>query len=99
MTQEELQDYLDDLWKRFGERSVIPRQDPGVGFEGPDSQMLRDLHAEQNRSEMAHSFGDLDWQLPASIIKFKGPREGDGGGADYFFDTESNRVYQRTGYW
>ena len=82
----ELREYMDHLWKECGDRSAISRIDLNEGkVVKPD--------------EMEFQFKDLGWLSFSKAIRFHSPVQGDGGGAEYFFDEVSGTAYHRAGYW
>ena len=86
ITKGELREYLDRLWKECGEGSAISRIDFNEGeVVKPD--------------EMEYQFKDLGWLPFSKAIRFHSPVQGDGGGAEYFFDEVSGTAYHRAGYW
>jgi hypothetical protein len=79
--------YLDDLWQKYGQYSAVERG--GFFDEG------KPVDAESFRM----TFGNLGWECPSEAIVYYSPREGDGGGATYYVDSDSGLVFQRTGFW
>ncbi|TWU54348.1 hypothetical protein Poly51_30650 [Rubripirellula tenax] len=86
ITLDELTGYLDGLWSRAGGRSAVPRDqlDDGASVSG---------------ESFDYSFDGRDWPIPEKALHFCSPVQSDGGGADYYFDSETNTVLQRAGYW
>ena len=86
ITEGELREYMDRLWNECGERSAIARKNFNEGeVVKPD--------------EMEYQFKDLGWRSFTKAIRFHSTVQGDGGGAEYFFDEVSSTAYHRAGYW
>ena len=87
LTESHLDAFLDKLWQSYGNDSAVQRG--GMSGEG---KLVSPGHFE-------YEFDGLDWKCPKNTILLYGPTEGDGGGATYYVDRESQRVFQRTGFW
>ena len=86
ITEDELREYMDRLWKECGDGSAIARIDLKEGeVVKPD--------------EIEYQFRDLGWPPLTNAIRFHSPVQGDGGGAEYFLDEVSGTAYHRAGYW
>jgi hypothetical protein len=86
ITEAEMRDYVDWLWRECGEGSAIARSDLEEGESvKPD--------------EIEHQFRELGWPPLTNAIRFHSPVQGDGGGAEYFLDVSSSTAYHRAGYW
>lgn len=81
----ELTEYLDDLWDRFGQHSAFSRDELDDG-------------ANISANSYERIFGDLGWPV-FDALEFHSPVQGDGGGATYYFDPETDTEYHRAGYW
>lgn len=81
-----LQAYVDDLWRKYGQYSAVPRSALGDGTTVTDEAFK-------------HNFAGLDWAPMKTAITFHSPVEDDGGGATYYFDRASGVAYHRAGYW
>ena len=78
---------LDYLWHESGEKSAFERGK----LWGEGSPVTKE---EQNRV-----FSELGWEPLENAIKYYSPREADGGGATYYYDSVAGVAMQRTGYW
>ena len=87
LSPEAFDSYLDSLWLQYGELSSVARG----GFS--DEGKVVDTDTFNQR------FGDPGWDCPADAIVYYGPSESDGGGAVYYVDSDSNLVFQHTGFW
>lgn len=86
ISEAEMRDYIDRLWKECGEGSAIARSDLNEGqIVKPD--------------EIEDQFGELGWPALTNAIRFRSPVQGDGGGAEYFLDASTGTAYHRAGYW
>jgi len=86
ITHSQLQNYVDDMWERWGEYSAISRSD----LTEPKTKY----------SELALSeFTELEWSLEGEVEVYHSPVEGDGGGATYYHDPKTGVTLQRAGYW
>ena len=90
ISEEDLLEYVDDLWEQYGEYSAIPREDLGEGTRITSEPMI-------DRDVML----TLVNELPFETVKRRcsSPYEGDGGGARYYFIPETGLVLQFSGYW
>lgn len=84
--QRDLQNYVDRLWREYGQLSAVPR-----------GQVADGTLAKYESFE--HHFTDLDWPPMTRALTFQSPIEADGGGATYYFDQASSVAYHRAGYW
>lgn len=50
-------------------------------------------------AEFGSVFAQLGWKPLPNAVKYLSPREGDGGGATYYYDEQAGIAYQITGYW
>ena len=85
-TLNELTAYLDALWAEANGRSALSRAELEYGKSTP-------------RDHYDYSFDGLNWTMPETAIHFHSPVQSDGGGADYYFDSEDETVLQHAGYW
>ncbi|TWU55340.1 hypothetical protein [Rubripirellula reticaptiva] len=83
---DELAAYLDESWAEADGRSAVPRDQLGDGDSVASERF-------------GYSFDGLDWGVPADALHFHSPVQSDGGGADYYFDPQTNIVLQHAGYW
>lgn len=79
--------YLDNLWREYGERSVVARGK--MSGEGSAA----------SKEEQEAFFAELGWNPLENATVYYSPSEPDGGGASYYFDSDAGVVMQRTGYW
>jgi hypothetical protein len=86
ISEAELRDYVDKLWKESGDGSAIARSDTN------DGEVVEP-------EEISRQFGDLGWPPLSNAIRFHSPVQRDGGGAEYFLETNTGTVYHRAGYW
>jgi hypothetical protein len=86
ISEPEMRDYMDRLWKECGEGSAIARSDLNEG------EIVK-------RDEIEYQFRELGWTPLTNAIRFHSPVQGDGGGAEYFLDASSGTAYHRAGYW
>ena len=82
----ELTAYLDALWAEANDRSAVARAELEDGKLTP-------------RDHYDYSFDGLNWTMPETAIHFHSPVQSDGGGADYYFDSDTETVLQLAGYW
>lgn len=75
--------YFDDLWKKYGELSVAERAEVRSAYE----------------YELEPVCAALGCEPPLDARCYRSPTEPDGGGANYYVDSESGFVLQDTGYW
>ncbi|SFJ01174.1 hypothetical protein [Planctomicrobium piriforme] len=93
ISESDLKDYVDQLWKNWGEHSAISRDD----LQKQRSETPSALEAIRSNFELA--FRRLRWPAPASLIELHSPVEPDGGGAVYFYDPMTQTGYHKAGYW
>jgi hypothetical protein len=96
ISESDLKNYVDDLWKKFGEYSATPREDLHEHL----------LQNPMNLAEKPWIPGGIErelqwgeWQVPGNSIELHSPVESDGGGATYFYDPATQTAYHRAGYW
>ncbi|MEM9108533.1 MAG: hypothetical protein AAGC72_00750 [Planctomycetota bacterium] len=87
ISEEDFDQYLDDLWNRSGQYSSIKRGEYWNDGEAATQQ------------DFDRDFEGVKWELLENAIIHYSPTESDGGGAIYFFDREAGIAMQRTGYW
>ena len=87
ISTDDFKSYLDDLWQEHGQYSAVER---GRFFDEGNP-----VDAESFRM----TFGSLGWECPSEAIIYHSPSEADGGGATYYVDSDSDLVFQRTGFW
>lgn len=83
----EFQAYLGELWEKSGDEWAVKRGER-AGEEGP-----------ADPAEFGGSFAQLGWKPLLHAMRYQSPREGDGGGATYYYDEQAGIAYQITGYW
>lgn len=88
ISEEDLLEYIDELWEKNGQYSAFKRGDLG-GRGGMNSEERVDM------------ISKLAGQPPAETAEkqFGSPVEGDGGGARYYFFPETGEAFQFSGYW
>ena len=86
ITGDELIEFLDSLWAEADGRSAVSR------LELENREPVPADHFD-------YSFDGLNWPIPETALHLCSPMQSDGGGADYYFDTRTNVVLQRAGYW
>lgn len=86
ITHEELMSYLDELWAKHGDRSVVPRgvMSAAMTVDG-ESFKLR--------------FGDLGWPPLEGASEYCSPIAANGAGFSVWYSPKERIAYQRTGYW
>ena len=84
---DEVQVYVDQLWEKFGEFSVIERAEASGEGRPLDPEEFRQI------------FGDLGWEFPTHAVVHEGPTVSAGGGANYYVDPAAGLVFQRTVFW
>jgi hypothetical protein len=83
LSEVELNEYLNELWDKFGDESATARKEGAV-----------DAHPFWKRK-----FVEVNWDLPEDLLGDESPTELDGGGATYFLDRSSSTVFQTSCYW
>jgi hypothetical protein len=78
--------YLDDLWTRYGNRSVVKRGD-----------MSAMTLIDDERFEFR--YGDLGWPPLENATEYYSPTAGNGAGFSVWFSPSDGIAYQRAGYW
>jgi hypothetical protein len=86
ITEAEMRDYIDRLWKECGENSATARS------ELEEGQVVKP-------EEIEYQFRKLGWPPLTNAIRFHSPVQRDGGGAEYFFDLSTGTAYHHAGYW
>ncbi|WP_148080025.1 hypothetical protein [Roseimaritima ulvae] len=86
ISQSQLDAYLDDVWRKYGDRSVVSR-----------GEML----AMETVDEQSHQlyFGDLGWPYLDDANEVHGPTAGNGAGFTIWFSPSEGVAYQRGSYW
>lgn len=84
---DEFESHLDDLWREHGEHSAFER--------GAFSNEGKTVDLEYFNMK----FGDLGWDFPPAAIVHYSPHGGNGAGAKYYVDPDSELVFQHTGFW
>jgi hypothetical protein len=87
ISEQDLLNYIDDLWDKYEHKSAIKRKD----FSGDKSIMKKEYYE--------YMFKGLKWELPETTIKYHIPVASNGAGATYFYNPNTNIVYQRASYW
>jgi hypothetical protein len=84
--ESELIAYLDDLWKRYGDRSIDTRTDFQSGsIVKPE--------------EIEFHFKDLGWPPLADATLYNGPRASNGAAFQIWYSKSQGLAYARAGYW
>ncbi len=86
ITEKQLRDYVNDCWNAYGNKSAVGRAELG------DCELVDYEH-------VSHWFKGLDWPPLTRVRQFHSTVQGDGGGAQYYFDDTTGTVYQYAGYW
>lgn len=95
ISESDLKDYVDELWKRNGEHSAISHKDldptPGApaGFNGIPF----------TSAEFESTFLSSEWPTPDNLIELHGPSGASGSGAVYVYDRATQTGYHRASYW
>jgi hypothetical protein len=79
--------FLDNLWQEYGRHSTIERGKM-LGEGLPAAREIQEAF-----------FSELGWKPLEDATLYYSPSEADGGGATYFFDSNTGVAMQRTGYW
>ncbi len=87
ISEKDFHEYLDRLWKKYGQYSAFPR---GSFHEEGERVPQAAFHGE---------FGRTGWSYSPDLILYYGPHEDDGGGARYYFDAKSGLMFQRMVIW
>ncbi|HWL09518.1 MAG TPA: hypothetical protein VNQ76_14005 [Planctomicrobium sp.] len=96
ISESELTQYVDGLWKRFGEHSAIS----GEEFYQSQTHIPAEYHRPlDGPSQFELKFDGLGWKEPEHLIEMHSPVENDGGGAVYFYDRQTQTAYHRGNYW
>lgn len=82
----DLNAYLDELWRAYGEASASSRDELGEGKPA-------------NVEEFEFAFAGLNWPPLQNALSYSSPVEPDGGGATYYFDPATSVCFHRAGYW
>ncbi len=90
ISEEELVAYLDRLWDRYGQNSVMSREELHRLSNGITSDPRYDL--------MIDTLADTD-ELPETSKPFFSPHAGNGAGAKYYYVEETGDVFQSAAYW
>jgi hypothetical protein len=87
ITEAALSAYTDDLWRKYGDRAKVPRDEMGTSSPGGS-----DTHK--------HEFGDLNWpMLPADAKEFNSPRAANSAGFFIWHSPSTGIAYERADYW
>lgn len=86
ISQTELDDYMDEVWRLYGDRSVVKR--------GEMSAMA--LVDEKSHDSV---YGDLGWLYLDDATEIYGPTAGNGAGFSIWYSPSKQMAYQRGGYW
>ena len=88
ISEVDLLDFVDNLWEKHGEFSVVTKED----LEASETKIASEPQFEILSSELL-----VD---PRPIkLRCGTPVAGNGAGATYYFDAETEEVYQFSGYW
>lgn len=86
VSRAEIDAYMDDVWSRYGDRSVSKRSSIST-----IELMNPEFHAMH--------FGQLGWAFQNDMVQFEGPRASNGAGFTLWFSPSKNVAYQMAGYW
>ena len=86
ISEEDLLSYLNNMWDKYGEKSAVKRED----FKSDGTTVLM---------KSWFRFKNLNWDLPDRATMYHSTRAGNGAGADYFYNHETQTVYQSSYYW
>jgi hypothetical protein len=82
----EMAAYLDDLWTRYGNRSVVQRGEMSAMALVDDEQF-------------EFRYGDLGWPPLETATEYYSPTAGNGAGFSVWFSPTEGIAYERAGYW
>jgi len=82
----ELDDYLDEVWALYGDRSVATRGE--LTKSDPTDPETHRLH-----------FGDLGWPMLPDAFEQHGPMAGNGAGFSIWYSPQTGIAYQSGYYW
>ena len=86
ITNEELNDFLDGHWKRYGDWSAVPRGELSTSNPADPKTHHR-------------QFGDLGWAIMNDATERFGPSAPNGAGFSVWYSPTSEIAYQRGYYW
>lgn len=88
ISENDLKEYLDDLWSHYGDDAAIAEKRNAMGFGKPVSPRDCILVFKKN-------FEELGWSQFESAVKYHSV----GGGSRYYLDAANGVVYQDAYYW
>lgn len=86
ISESDLESWLDEIWKEWGDSSVIERK-------------FRDDRSVVNATDFLNEFRDYDWKPAAETIRYGGPFSARGGGFEIWYSPSEEIAYQRCSYW
>lgn len=96
ISESDLKNSIDDLWKQYGKRPATPREDLHEHvLKNPMNLAEKPWIPGGIERELRSS----EWQVPGNSIELHSPVESDGGGATYFYDPATRTAYHSAGYW